>query len=167
MNIKRGVIAALTCSSIGAASAVMLIAAFVLGNWFINDSIPAEREFDTRWLSSAWMGPAIGVAIYLGLTGFAIFAPTINYGFARTLVIIFFVSIPLTILLGNLELTPKRVKSIEHPVFYPSELAILIMPPAGIAALLLASRLNGESNDKIATKKTEPSDAHQALDRPF
>ncbi|MFN4907240.1 MAG: hypothetical protein ACK5EO_15200 [Planctomycetota bacterium] len=167
MNIKRGVIAALTCSSIGVAFAVLLIAAFVLGNWFFNDPIPAEREFDTRWLSSAWMGPAIGVAIYLGLTGFATFAPTINYGFARTLAIISLVSIPLTLVLSNLEITPKRVKIIEHPVFYPSELAILIIPPAGVAALLLAWRLDSDSNNAISTKKTEPSDARQALDRPI
>jgi hypothetical protein len=167
MNIKRGVISALFCSSIGAAFTVLLIAAFVFGNWFINDSIPVERDFDVRWLSTAWMVPAIGVSIYLGVAGFATFAPTVNYGFARTLAIIFFVSIPLTSLLGNLELTPKRVKSMEHPVLYPSELAVLLVPPAFIAALLLSWRVNSEFNDKITSKKTEQSDADEGLDRQF
>ncbi len=148
MNIKRGVISALLCSSIGAAVTVLLIAAFVFGNWFINDSIPVERDFDVRWLSTAWMVPAIGVSIYLGVAGFATFAPTINYGFARTLAIIFFVSIPLTSLLGNLELTPKRVKSIEHPVLYPSELAVLLVPQH----LLRPCYLHGVSTANQMTK---------------
>ena len=167
MNINRGLIAAFTCSSIGAVSTVFLIAVFAVGNWFFNDTTPAEREFDIRWLATAWIVPSIGVSIYLGLTAFTTYSARTNYGFARTLAIIFFVSIPLTSILGTLELTPKRVKSNEHPILYPSELAILLLPPSVVAALLLASRVNIASNDISTIKKTEPSDAHQALGRPF
>jgi hypothetical protein len=161
MNIKRGGIAALICASIGASVSVLLITAFVLGNWFVSATVPVDREFDTCWLSSAWIVPGIGCAIYLGLAGFTTFAPSINYGFARTLSIIFFVAIPLTMFLGSLELTPKRVKSIKHPVLYPSELAMLIIPPVGIAFLLVVSRINNGTNDNISMKETEQRDVHQ------
>jgi len=140
MNVKRGLLAALASSFIGAVSAFLVISALVFGNWLLKDTHASEREFDTRWLATAWIVPAIGVSIYLGLAAFATYAATTNFGFGRTLAIIFFVSIPLTAFLASLELTPKRIKSIDHPVLYPSEIAILVLPPSVVAFLLLASR---------------------------
>jgi hypothetical protein len=162
MNIKRGLIAALICAITGAASAVLFIAVFLVGNWVLYDTHAVKRKFDIRWMATAWTVPAIGVAIYLGLTAFATYTPNMNYGFARTFAIIFLLSIPMAAFLGSLELTPKRVKSLEHPILYPSELSLLAFPPMTVAILLLATRINLGSNLRSTKESTEPSDASKS-----
>jgi hypothetical protein len=158
MNIGRGLLAALALSLIGAVSAVFVICAPVLANLLLTDTHAIERQFDIRWLGLTWIGPSIGVSAYLGLAALATYTPTTNFGFARTLAIIFFLSIPVTVFIGGLELTPKRVKSITHPLTYPSEIAIFLLPPSVVAFLLLASRVKSVSGKSNETKTTEHVD---------
>jgi hypothetical protein len=49
-------------------------------------------------------------------------------------------------LIAALELTPRRIKAVEHPVIYPSELVVLVAPPLATAiALTVARRRRHES----------------------
>ena len=84
----------------------------------------------------------------LAAAGWATFAPAGRHRFAATLAIVFVSSMGLWFMLGWMQLTPQRFKGIDHPEFYPSELMVLIGPPALVAIGLNLGRSNGGIKSK-------------------
>jgi predicted permease len=150
MNIARGIIAGLMGALIGAVVPVVVVATFTLLSWHFHDTLEGDRQYDIAWWRMHAVPPLVGAAIYLGLTAWATYTPKRNCGFAKTLAIIFFTSVPLTWLLAALHLTPTRYKNVEHPAMYFSELLLLLVPPLVMACVLVAARRSRAHDGDVA-----------------
>jgi hypothetical protein len=84
--------------------------------------------------------PVLGCAAVFACAGWAASSPRPTYGFAESLAIVFFGSIFLWTMLAALEVTPRRLKAVEHPLVYPSEAFALLGAPILVAGLLTALR---------------------------
>ncbi len=83
----------------------------------------------------------VDCGVVCACAGWATFAPAGKYSFAWSLAIIFVGSLVAWMVLGWMELTPRRYKGVDHPAFYPSELLVLIVPPSLAAAFLTMIRV--------------------------
>jgi len=84
--------------------------------------------------------PFLGCGAVGAATGWATRAPHGRHRIARTLVLVVLGSIPIVALLSRLKEPIHRYKSIEHPLYYPSEVLFLALPPITVAAVLTLKR---------------------------
>ncbi len=90
------------------------------------------------WLISSFhkgMWPALGCFIVLGCSAWAANAPQPPRNLVVCLLQVTSVSIILWLIIGAMEITPRRLKGIEHPAIYLSEFLVLIVPPMAVAGL--------------------------------
>lgn len=106
--------------------------------------IAGPSEFASEWfrsdLEEHLVYPVVGCAVVCACAGWATFAPAGKHSFAWSLAFIFFISLVFWAVVSGMELTPRRLKGIEHPVFYVSELIAMIGPPIVAATLLTLFR---------------------------
>jgi predicted permease len=151
MNFARGIIAASIWAGAGPILTVLVVAGFQLLSWQFNNTPEIDRKYDMAWWRMHAVPPLVGISIYLGTAALATYTPHRNQGFAKTLAILFGTALPFTWFLAQLELTPKRYKSIEHPDLYFSEFLLLFLPPLVIAGVLMAVRRSESRSSETAS----------------
>ena len=161
MNITRGLIAGVLGIFAGLILPVLLIGSYLLLSWYFNETFEMDRSADIAYWRKYGMEPLTGCAIYLGLTAWATYTPKRNYGFAKTLAILFFCSIALMVFTNILIQSLPQSRSPErYNGFTLTEFFILLIPPLVVASVLIAVRRSGTSElEKVATKN--PKDAQQ------
>jgi hypothetical protein len=155
MNIARGILAALLWAVAGVVVPVLVVGGYTVLSWHINNTPEIDREYDVEWWRMHAVPPLVAASVYLGLTAWATYAPRRNYGFAKTLAILFFAAIPLAIPLGALISTPRRYKGVEHPDMYGSEFLLLFLPPLIVSCLLVAIRRSGAREVDAAEEEAD------------
>lgn len=131
LRVARGLAFALLFGVIGAATPVIvLVGSILLG------SSESDWAFDLHFLPDRLVFPVIGTALVMASTAWATYAPAGSYRFARTLVIVFAVSVPSWYLLAATGLSPPRLKAASHPLIYPFEVLLLVVPPIAVACVL-------------------------------
>ena len=140
MDFLRGIIALLIWAILGPLFVIVGVAVYTVLSWQIYNAAEIDRQFDIEWWRTYAVAPLVVTSIYLGLAAWATDTPKLDHGVARTLALLASTSFPMTWLLTCLELTPKRVKIIEHPDLYPSEFLLLFLPPFLISCILIAIR---------------------------
>jgi hypothetical protein len=124
LDIRAGVLGAVVWCVIGALAAAVAVAVL---------------DLNQSYLSTA-MWPVLGCGAVFACAGWAARSSRPARGFVRSLIVVFFGSIVLWTVLAGLELTPRRLKSVEHPLIYPSEAVVLLVPPVLMAVILTALR---------------------------
>jgi hypothetical protein len=148
LNPVRGARAAVGFALFGAIAPIVFMVVFTLVHWGIGNASRIDWRGDIRQLEGGLLGPVIGCALVFACAGWATFAPRGSYRFARSLVLILVISLPLGWFLGSLEITPRRFKGIRHPLLYFSELLVLVVPPIVAATFVTAFRVS-ELPDKV------------------
>jgi hypothetical protein len=141
LNIKRGLIATCLSALAGAAGCVVVAAGIYVYRWVTSGPTGTDVQGDFQYLKTYLHYPVVGCAVVFAFAGWATFAPIRPHRFARTLLLVFLISVPCWIVLSALQITPPRLKSIQHPLYYPSEILVLIGPPLMAAAVLTVRRL--------------------------
>jgi hypothetical protein len=140
MNFKRGLIAGLIGTVAGALIPALWIGGYTLLYWFWHDSPAMDRGADLAYWQDYGAGPVIGLAIYFGLSAWATYTPPGKHRFVSTLGIMFVISIPLSLLLSSLQLTPQGKRAPEDPTLFFSEFLIIVLPPLAVAGLIVLFR---------------------------
>jgi hypothetical protein len=141
LNVVRGLIGAMIGTAIGAALTAAIPTGFLICRWYVVGASDSDRAYDLRDARELLVFPIIGCTAVCACAGWATFAPFGRYHFARSLLVIFLVSVPFWYLIKWMELTPLRQKGVNHPVLYPTEALALIGPPIAVAALLTFMRV--------------------------
>jgi hypothetical protein len=141
LNVLRGLAGAVAGAAAAVALVAVLSAAFLACRWAVTEASAFDRDFDIRDARERLPLPAIGCAVVAGCAGWSALAPARRSPFAWTLVVVFAGSAMLWTVVGSLELTPRRYKSVSHPFLYPSEALFLVGPPVVVAGLLTARRV--------------------------
>jgi hypothetical protein len=145
LHLRRGLVATILCGLGGAGASVAVALEFTFCRWLVLGTREVDHYHDLRYLEQYMVYPMVGCAVVCACAGWATFTPAGTWRLARSLAFIFLVSLPLWFVICLMELTPPRYKATEHPVFYCSELMVLMGPPLMAAALLTALRIRGAS----------------------
>ncbi|QDT44733.1 hypothetical protein Pan241w_48490 [Gimesia alba] len=150
MNITRGLIAGVLGIFAGLILPVLLVGSYLLLTWYFNETFEMDRRADIAYWRKYGMEPLTGCAIYQGLTAWATYTPKRNYGFAKTLAILFFCSMALMVFINILYQSPPQPRSANRDYGLSlSGFLFLLIPPLIVACVLIAVRRAG-------TKETEP-----------
>jgi predicted permease len=152
LNLCRGLLATLLGALGGALVSVALALGFTVCGWLVAGTKEVDRQHDVDYLKQYTVYPIVGCAVVCACAAWATFAPARTRPFARSLGLIFLVSVPLWYVIGWMELTPRRNRGTEHPVFYPSELIVLIGPPLVAAAFLTVLRIRDAATTQGSQK---------------
>ena len=136
LNVPRGACGAVDSAAVTAVLVVALYGAFLAGRWLLEGATEFDRALDLRAMRKELVFPILGCAAVGAGAGWAASAPWGRHRFAWSLAAVFLASLPLWIVLGWLELTPRRYKGVEHPAMYPSEALEVVGPPLVAAAIL-------------------------------
>lgn len=140
MNFLRGIFALLIWAILGPLFLIIGVVVYTVVSWQIYNFAEFDRQFDIDWWRVNAVVPLVVASIFFGLTAWATYTPKFDHGFAKTFAMIALTSFPMSSVLMCSELTPKRVKIIEHPDLYPSEFLLLFLPPFLISCILIALR---------------------------
>ncbi|MCA9006858.1 MAG: hypothetical protein KDA70_16400 [Planctomycetaceae bacterium] len=140
MNMIRGLIAGLLGTLVGLLGPVLIVGSYTLLYWYFHETPEMDRRADMKYWRLHAVMPLAGSTIYLGLTAWATFTPRGDYRFARTLVILFCIALPLTGILMKTSLTPERRPYDNSPPLYFSEFLIMLLTPTLVAATLIIIR---------------------------
>lgn len=138
-NLSRALWATSLCAVFGATVPVALAVIIALCRWAVGPSELASEWF-RRDLEENIINPVVGCGVVCACAGFATFAPSGKHSFAWSLAIIFLISLVIWTVIAGMELTPRRLKGVEHPVFYLSGLIAMIAPPSVVSAFLTMIR---------------------------
>ena len=133
LDFARGGCAALILGILGAVAPVTLMFGVTVAGWLLFGSSGWDRRYDLAWLRDRMGGPMLGCATVFAAAGWATFAPPDRRRFTPTLLLISLSSLGLWAVLTSLPLKPTRLKGIDHPEFYPTELLLIIGPPIVVA----------------------------------
>lgn len=136
----RGLRAALILGGLGAVAPLVLMLGLTVGGWAVLGATESDRPSDLVWLRSRMLGPTLGIGVLFASTGWAAFAPRRPHRFFPTFLSVCLLSLGGWFVLGLLQLTPRRFKGVDHPLFYPSELLVFLGPPIVAAARLSLRR---------------------------
>src|SRR5438067_1244248 len=101
LNIRRGLLTAGLSGVAGALVPAALVIAYIVFRQSNRDFVPSTKFHDfLADLVEYWPYPVCGGAVFLGSAAWATFAPPGSWGFARSLFIIFVVSVILWFLTG-------------------------------------------------------------------
>ncbi|QDT99396.1 hypothetical protein [Gimesia aquarii] len=140
MIIMRGMIAGLIGALVGGVVPLVLISLYTITSWYFHNTYEIDRQADIAYWRNEVVYPILGVAIYFGLAAWATYTPKGNYRFTKTLAILFFLSIPLTLFIRVLRQPTPQYKTIEVPNAYFSEFLLLFLPPLLITCVMIAFR---------------------------
>jgi hypothetical protein len=136
LSVRAGLTAALCWGGLGALAAAVAVAIWGWGERW--DTLAELGDYDA-WAGSfarTALWPAIDCACVFACSGWAAHAPRPPRRIASSALIIAGASLVLWTLIAALELTPRRIKAVEHPAIYPSELVALATPPLATAVAL-------------------------------
>ena len=147
-DLSRGLRATISSGVVGAVAPIAALYGLAVVRWWVTGASPFDRRYDIASIRDALPGPVVGCATVCACAAWATYAPRGGFRFARTLAIVALISLGLWCVLGwgvswGLELTPRRLKGVEHPIFYPSELFFLLGPPIVAAAVVSMVRVRG------------------------
>jgi hypothetical protein len=108
--------------------------------WLVGPTEVASEWFRSD-LEEGIIYPVVGCAVVCACAGWATFAPAGKHSFALSLALISLVTLVLLFAIPWMGLTPRRFKGMDLPVFYPSELMAMIVPPGLAAAVLTLIRI--------------------------
>src|SRR5262245_34939147 len=133
---------------------------FTACRWLISGATEMERQYDLQSLKNELNFPVVGCTVVCACAAWATFAPAATSRFARSLVVVFLFSVPLWYILMSMELTPRRLKGMDQPEFYLSELIVLVAPPLAAAVLLTLTQrcAPGATGGLPASEETEKAD---------
>ena len=166
LNPVRGVFAAVVGALVGGVAPIVVLAAGTVIRWWITGASEFDRRYDIGWVRNALPGPVVGCATICAARR-ATFAPRGRYRFARSLAVITAISLGVWLVVGSMELTPRRLKGIEHPMFYPSEWMLLMGPPIAAAVMMTVFRLRAAAprSGSDAAPMTAPAGDRDRPDR--
>jgi hypothetical protein len=135
LSIRSGFRSAICWGVVGAVAALVVVAVLQANERWQDLTMLGEYR---SWLhssiyKSSW--PAIGCATVLACSAWAANALQPPRSLAVCLLLIASPSIVLWYVLFALEVTPRRLKGVEHPAIYFSEFLVLIIPPLVVAGL--------------------------------
>ena len=156
LSFRSGVRGTIACGAIGAIAALLGVAAYGLFEWW--------NDYDEVWGYRDWLGwtvstaamPAVGSATIFACAGWATHAVRPPLRFVASLLIVFLISIAMWMTIIAMEITPRRIKSVDHPFMYPSEALALFGPPAVAAAIVTVVRLGGGTTREEPRAETRP-----------
>jgi hypothetical protein len=93
------------------------------------------------WLTYAFPGIVV-IPMLLFFAGLSTYAPHIYCGFAKTLAILAFTSLPVAVFLGRMGMAHPRSKFTEQPPMYLSEILMFLIPMSAVSLTLIACRRN-------------------------
>lgn len=140
MNIIRGLIAGLLGTLVGLLGPVLIVGSYTLLYWYFHETPEMDRRADMDYWRFHAVMPLAGTTIYFGLAAWATFTPRGDYRFARTLVMLLCISFPLTAILMDAILIPRRRPYDNSPPLYVSEFLIMLLTPTLVAATLIIIR---------------------------
>lgn len=155
MNVARGIIAGLVWAVAGVVVPVLVVGGYTILSWHVNNTSAIDREYDVGWWRMHAVPPLVAVSVYLGLTAWATYTPKRNYGFAKTLAILFSSAILLAMFLSAFISTPRRYKSAEDPGVPLSGYLLLFLPPLIVSCLLVAVRRSGAREVDAAEEEAD------------
>jgi len=136
LKVLRGACGAVAGAAVAAVLVVVLYGGFMAGRWLLEDSTEFQRAVDLRAMREELVVPILGSAAVGAGAGWAASGPRGRHRFAWSFAAVFLASLPLWVVLGSLELTPRRYKGVEHPAVYASEALVVVGPPLVVAAVL-------------------------------
>ncbi len=140
LNVRRGIIAALTGALVALVLVVLLYGGFIIVRGWFEGTSEFQRSANLRYMWKELAFPFLGCGAVTAAAGWATYAPPGRHHFAWSLVLVVLGSIPLMSLLSTVIEPVRRYKSIEHPLYYPSEVLFLALPPITVAAVLTLKR---------------------------
>ncbi|MCH9789311.1 MAG: hypothetical protein K0U82_00725 [Planctomycetes bacterium] len=149
MNIGRGIIAGLIGAVLGVVVPVLVIGLYTLLYWHFNETYDMDRRADiANWKRDA-VSPLVGCAIYVGLAAWATYTPRREFRFAKTLAVLFFTSMLLTMLIGSMRQTPTRYSyRTEDFQMSLSGFLLLFLPPLLVSCVMVFRRC-GKTGVKV------------------
>jgi hypothetical protein len=140
----RGILAAMLGALGGALTPITILGSFTVCRWYFEGTPAIDRQWDLDRFQGKLLWPVIAFATVSSCAAWATVAPRGTYRFAKTLAIVFSVSLPLWFAPLLLGLSPRQPrKSADHPAIYRSELVVMIGAPLIATALLTAIRIYG------------------------
>ncbi len=143
----RGLYGALLGAAVGAVVPVAIVLGCTVCWWHAQGSSELDRTYDRHAVLLDIPSLVVVGATVFACAGWATFAPRGSHRFAGTLAIVTGITVPLWYVVlwvvRKLEFTPTRYKGVEHPSWYPSEIAVAIVClaiPIVVAVTLSALR---------------------------
>jgi len=125
----------------GAIVSLLGVAAYGIAEWWSSyDEIWGYRNWLNWTLDKAAM-PVVGCALIFACAGWVAYAVRPPLRFAISLLIVFLMSVVMWMTIMAMEITPRRLKGMDHPNLYPSETLALFGLPALAAAVVTVFRL--------------------------
>jgi hypothetical protein len=154
--LLRGLYGAILGAVFGAVAPAVIVLGGSACWWHAWGSSEIDRAYDRHAVLPDIPGLVVIGATLFACAGWATLAPRGTYRFTRTLSIIVAITVPIWCgvgwVIGSIDLTPVRYKGIEHPAWYPSEMAVAIVCliiPIVVSAVLTVVR--GHDNSKSET----------------
>ena len=142
MNLQRGIFAGLLTTLIFVIP-VAIIAVCTYIHWELNETHSFDREYDVQWWRRRAFPGIFAIPLLLffsGLTNFSL-PNSRRLGMPLTLILITVCSLPIAGILGSLGMAHPRIKSIQHPPIYVSEILMFLIPVATLSFVVIWHRM--------------------------
>src|SRR5438445_9542663 len=93
ISVLRGLMGAFVCALAGVTISVALLSVLAVCRWHASGGTGADWRYDMNWAINAMTSLIPGFVAVFGATGWATYAPRGSFRLARTLAIIFVVSL--------------------------------------------------------------------------
>jgi hypothetical protein len=135
-SVRRGLIGVFAGAATAVALVILLYGGFILVRGWVEGTSEFQRKSDfiNMWRELAF--PYLGCGAVGAATGWAALAPHGRRRIAWTLVLVVVGSIPIMAFLSTMIGPSYRSKSGEHPLYYPSEVILVCVPPITVGLLL-------------------------------
>ena len=168
-DLGRGFRAAVPFGLAGAIVPIAVLYGLFALYWWFTGAPTFIRRVDIARIRMALPGPVVGCATIGACAGWVTYSLRGNFRFVGTLAAITAMSLVLWGIIGWAsiwdQLTPPRIRGVRHPMFYPSELMLLMGPPIVAAALVTAFRARetpSQTSGSGAETSTAASSPHGA-----
>ncbi len=165
-TLIRGLCGAILGAAVGAVAPAAIVFGGAACWWYARGTSEIDRMYDRHAVLPDIPGLVVAGATVFACAGWATLAARGTHRFARTLAIVVAITVPLGCVVGwlvrSVELTPVRYKGVEHPAWYPSEVAVAIVCfviPIAVAAILTAVRGHDASRSETVTWKSAAAGA--------
>lgn len=154
LNVFRGLIGAVICALAGITVSVAVLSAIAVCRWYAWGANDVDWRYDMSFVTNAMPSVISGFAAVFGAAGWATYAPRGSFRLARTLAIIFVVSLPLWFLVGYaaewIGLAPRQSKDDYSHAEFAGLLVVLTVPvltAAGLTAVRIRAAKQSVTGD--------------------
>ena len=144
LNNWNGIRGASVGAICGAAAPLVLVILLAVARGVGIETSRLGRPEDLLDFPVLIIWPSLGSAAVCGAAGWATYAPAGKYRFVTSLALVSLFSASLWILIFWMDVTPMRIKFMEHPVPFPSEVLLIVGPAVFAAALVTVLRVRGK-----------------------